>query len=297
MNYFDDQSIVCLDGAFLTAREAMTDYYGQTMHYGNGVFEGIRAYQTDMGPRVFKPITHFQRLIDSAATMGMELSFSIQQMIDWSYELLEHNDLDNAYIRPMVFLEPNMKLTTNSKAHLFIGVWKWNTYHGDQLTRTMMSSYRRPDPRSVHIEAKVTGHYVNSILATNEAQRNGYDDAILMDVEGRIAEGAAANLFMEKNGKLYTPPLGHILPGITRDVIIHLAKEEEIEINEVYFSEDELKQADSAFFTGTASEVSGLSCVDSYTFPLEWEKSLGHELQRIYRNVVTKRRHTSFALK
>ncbi|MEO1436385.1 MAG: aminotransferase class IV, partial [Bacteroidota bacterium] len=245
MNYFDDQSIVCLDGTFLTAREAMTDYYGQTMHYGNGVFEGIRAYQTDMGPRVFKPITHFQRLIDSATTMGMEVNFSIQQMIDWSYELLERNDLENAYIRPMIFLEPNMKLTTNSKAHLFIGVWKWNTYHGNELTKTMMSSYRRPDPRSVHIEAKVTGHYVNSILATNEAQKNGFDDAILMDVEGRIAEGAAANLFMEKDGKLYTPPLGHILPGITRDVIIHLAKEEEMEIHEVYFSEEELKQADS----------------------------------------------------
>lgn len=282
MNYYNENTLVYLNGEWLPATSAQVTLYNQTMHYGNGIFEGIRSYKTSTGVKVFKAKEHYERFIKSAELMYIPVNHTVEEFIDITYQLLEKNNMGDAYIRPLLFLDPNMSLVPVEKSNLFMCAWEWGKYLGSGLLRIGISKFERPNPKSCHIEAKAVGHYTNSILASTEAKRRGYDEALLLDSSGNIAEGPGANFFYEKDGVLYTCPLGTILPGITRNTIIELAEENGIKVIVKLSTPDEVKTADSAFFTGTAAEVAGIQSLDEYVFPLEWDKSIGRILQQKY---------------
>lgn len=280
--YYNANSLVFHQGEFRSPATIGADMYSQTLHYGNGVFEGIRAYRTASGTSIYKAKEHYERLRNGAGNMGLPLDHSIEELIAFSYQLLEKNGLQDAYIRPLLVAGPNMGLTRAETSVLTIQCWEWPKYMGDQLLRVMTSSFQRPNPKSCFIGSKVTGHYTNSILSTSEAKEKGFDESLLLDMNGNVAECSGANIFMEKDGRLVTPARGHIMAGITRAAIMDIARDHGMEVEERFFTLDELKQADSAFFTGTAAEVTGLASLDAYVFPLEWERSLGHKLMELY---------------
>lgn len=286
--YYNENTIVYLNGAWIPAAQASTSLYNQTMHYGNGIFEGIRAYNTVNGVKIFKAKEHYERMLKSAQLMHIKTDYTVEQLTALSYELLEKNGITDAYIRPLFYLDPNMSLVPVDKTNLFLCAWEWGRYLGDKLLRITTSSYQRPNPKSCHVEAKTVGHYINSILATTEAKQNGYDEALMLDAAGFVAEGPGANFFFEKDGVLHTCPLGNILPGITRNTVIELAKENNIPVVEKLFSIEEVKTADSAFFTGTAAEIAGIGSLDDYTFPMDWNDSLGKKLAALYQQEVRK---------
>src|SRR4028118_568902 len=229
--YHKENSVVFLNGKFIKASEATCSLYSQTVHYGMGVFEGIRSYYTKHGTKVFKVREHYERLLHSAQVMQIPVTYSVEDLIQITYSLLEKNTLEDAYIRPLLYMDENMSLQVkkSSTSNLFIAAWQWDKYLGDKRIHVYISSYVRPSPKAFCIEAKTCGNYVNSILASTEARNAGYDEALLLDQQGYVAEGAAANLFIEKDGILYTPPRGNILPGITRGAVIEMAKEKDIE--------------------------------------------------------------------
>ena len=280
--YYNESTSVYLDGQWLHPKELGCSLYSQTLHYGNGVFEGIRSYKTTDGAAIYRGRQHYERLIASCRKMHITIDKSVDELMDLSYQLLERNNLQDAYIRPLVYQGDAMALAPIEESHLFLAAWEWGRYLGDSLLKVMLSSYQRPNPKSTHIEAKTCGHYVNSILATKEAKSQGFHEALLLDINGHVAEGSSANFFFEKDGVLHTAPLGQILPGITRQAILDLAAENGITVQERFFQVDEVKQADSAFFTGTAAEVAGLESLDDYTFPKPWKESLGHKLSELY---------------
>ena len=294
--YYNENTTVFLNGKWLKATAAKTDLYAQTLHYGNGVFEGIRSYDTEDGVMVFKAKEHYERLLYSAKKMHIELNYNVAELTQLTYELLAKNKLKDAYIRPLVYLGANMSLQPTPEVNVFLCAWEWGKYLGDDLLSIMTSSYRRPDPKSCHVDAKVVGHYTNSILATTEAKQQGFDEALLLDASGHVAEGPGANFFYEKNGVLYTSPLGNILPGITRSTVLQLAKELKFKVVEKYFTPDEVKGGDGAFFTGTAAEVAGIGALDGVKFKLNWEDTMGAELARMYKYRVTSREYQSFEL-
>ena len=284
--YYNESTIVFLDGEFLKASDVKTGLYSQTLHYGNGVFEGIRSYNTPDGVRIFKAKEHFDRLHASAEKMHIKLALTSEELEHAAYKVLEKNNLTDAYIRPLVYLGENMSLTPTDVVHVAIVAWKWGTLFGDEMLNVMLSSYQRPNPKSCHVEAKVVGHYTNSILATTEAKQKGYDEALLTDMNGFIAEGPGANFFMEKDGKFITCPLGNILSGITRATVFELAKELNFEVEERFFTPEEIYTADAAFFCGTAAEVAGIKKFNDYEFPLAWEDSNSQLIQRAYQRRV-----------
>lgn len=287
--YYNDQTMIFLDGQWMKAAEANASLYSQSMHYGSGVFEGIRAYATIEGTSVFKAEAHYERLLDSAQKMHMPCDYTVNQLVDWTYELLERNKLQDAYIRPLLYLGENMSLQKVNESHLFICAWEWGRYLGDNLLNVMVSSYERPNPRAVPVSAKVTGHYTNSILATTEAKSKGFDEALLLDENGSVAEGSGANFFFEKDGELFTPPLGNILPGITRATVFELAEEMGVKVNEAYFSPQMVKGADGAFFTGTAAEIAGIEFLDGNPFRLAWKETIGYRIAQVYQQLVRKK--------
>lgn len=294
--YYNEETTVYLNGKWLKAKDAQTDLYNQTMHYGNGVFEGIRAYDTEDGVQVFKAKEHYERLLYSAEKMHINLNYTVEELVDLTYELLEKNGLSNAYIRPLVYLGANMALQPTEEVNVFLCAWEWGKYLGNDMLNLMTSSYQRPNPKSCHVEAKVVGHYTNSILATTEAKQKGFDEALLLDANGNVAEGPGANFFYEKDGVIYTCPLGNILAGITRATVFEMAKELNFNIEEKYFTPEDVKGADGAFFTGTAAEVAGIGSLDNVKFTMDWEDTMGAQLARMYRNRVSSREYKSFDL-
>jgi branched-chain amino acid aminotransferase len=296
MNYYNDNTTVYLNGEWIKANTAKTDLYSQTMHYGCGVFEGVRSYQTEDGVRIFKAEEHFERLLYSAKKMYLKFDYTVEQLVVLTYELLEKNNLKDAYIRPLIYVDAHMHLTPSEKSNLFLCAWEWDSLFNDKFLSVMTSSFQRPNPKSCFVDAKVTGHYTNSLLATNEAKVKGYDEALLLDMNGNVAEGPGANFFYEKDGKLYTCPLGNILPGITRQTMFELAEEMEIEIIEKFFTPEEIKGVDGAFFTGTAAEVTGIKSLDGASFKLDWEDTLGYVLQKKYKRRVAHNEYGNFAL-
>lgn len=291
MQYYDSNTVLYLNGKFTKASEAKTDLYGQSLHYGYAVFEGIRAYSTHNGTRIFKAKEHYERLKRSAELMHIPFPYDVNELIKQTYKLLEKNNLKDAYIRPLIYCPPAMSLIAATESSVLICAWDWGTYLGSNLQKVCISSYQRPNPKSTHVEAKASGHYVNSILATTEAKSKGFDEAILLDMHNNIAEASGANVFMEKGGKLYTPPLGNILPGITRATIIKLCKTLDIECIEKHLSVDELKGADSAFLCGTAAEIAGIATIDEVNLPGTWTESIGATLQRTYKALVLEKQN------
>ncbi|MBO3096862.1 branched-chain amino acid transaminase [Gelidibacter pelagius] len=284
--YSNNQTIIYHNGEYLKPESATGSLYSQTLHYGNGVFEGIRSYETPEGTKIFKAKEHYERLQYGAKVMGIPFNYTVEELTAITYDLLERNNLADAYIRPLITTGANMGLYTSKDSILTMQCWEWGKLMGDKLLRVMTSSFERPNPKSCFVEAKVTGHYINSILSTNEAKDAGFDEALLLDMHGNVAECSGANIFMEKDGKLYTPKKGSIMAGITRSTILEICREEGIPVEEKHFKLEELKQADSSFFTGTAAEVVGLKSLDDYEFPLKWTDSLGFKLMQLYQQEV-----------
>jgi branched-chain amino acid aminotransferase len=284
--YYSENTIIYNNGQFLKATEAKTDLYGQTLHYGYGVFEGIRAYKTANGTKIFKAKEHYERLKRSAQLIHIPFEYSVKELEAISYEVLEKNNLSDAYLRPLVYCDPNMSLNKPAKVNLMICAWQWGSYLGDKLLRLCISSYQRPNPKSVKVEAKACGHYVNSILATVEAKEKGFDEGLLLDMHENIAEGPGANFFCEKNGLLFTPPLGNILPGITRATVIEIGAALNIPCKERHIRPEELKNMDSAFYCGTAAEIIGIESIDNVPFAKKWTDSAGAKIQQVYTDLV-----------
>ena len=284
--YFNEQTTIYLNGEFVKATKATADLYGQSLHYGYGVFEGIRAYNTENGVRVYKATEHYERLKKSCQMINIPFEYDVDDLFEQTYKVLEVNNFTDAYVRPLVFCGPNMSLTKPNSVSILICAWEWGAYLGDNLLNVTISSFCRPHPKSTKIEAKVCGHYVNSILATTEAKEKGFDEAILLDTDGFLAEGPGSNLFFEKEGKLFTPKTGNILPGITRATVVELCKDLEIELTEGAFLPEDLANADSAFLCGTAAEIIGLQSLEKKNFPKNWNETLGKKLQTAYKNLV-----------
>jgi len=287
MNYYNNDTIIYLNGQFVKAAEAKTDFYGQSLHYGFGVFEGIRAYRTHNGEtRIFKAVEHFNRLQRSTATLNMPYVWNNDELIAATYKMLEANNLQDAYIRPLVYAPANMSFNQNTEAFIVIESWEMQPFLGDKLLRVMTSSFERPNPKAFKIECKATGHYVNSILASQEAKAHGFDEALLLDMNGNVAEGPGANFFIEKDGVLFTPVPGHILPGITRATVLELCHQLQIEVVEKNILPNEIPAADGAFFCGTAAEVIGLESIDGVAFSKSWAQTNSALIQKAYKQLV-----------
>jgi branched-chain amino acid aminotransferase len=285
--YYNDKTIIFHNGQFVKAADAKMDLYSQSLHYGYAVFEGIRSYRTESGEtKIFKPIEHFERLKISAESINLPYTYHAQDLIDATYEVLKQNNLQNAYIRPVIYAPANMSFAPNTESFVFIEAWEMAPFLGDKLLRVMTSSFQRPNPKAFKIHAKAAGHYVNSIMASQEAKAKGFDEALLLDMNDHLAEGPGANLFFEKNGELHTPALGHILPGITRATVFEICEQLHIPVTEGTYTIDQLKNADSAFFCGTAAEVIGWESIDATSFPKQWQNSLGAKIQKAYANLV-----------
>lgn len=296
-NYYNENTVLFLNGEFVKAADAKMDFYSQSLHYGYSVFEGIRSYKIVSGEtKIFKAVEHFDRLQQSAAAMNMPYTWTREELIDATYEVLKRNSLQDAYIRPVVYAPANMSFAQNKESFIVIEVWEMQPFLGDKLLRVMTSSFERPNPRGFKIHAKAAGHYVNSILASQEAKAKGFDEALLNDMNEFVAEGPGANVFYERDGKLYTPTLGNILPGITRATVMELCIELGIEVKEKLFNTEELKQADAAFFCGTAAEVIGWESLDGVKFKKEWNESLSRVIQSAYQNRVVEKSIEEFHL-
>ena len=287
MTYYNEHTVLYLNGTFVRAAEATMDYYSQSLHYGYSVFEGIRSYKTINGEtKIFKAKEHYDRLQQSAEAMNMPYTWSAEELIVATYELLMRNNLQDAYIRPLVYAPANMSFVQNKESFLVIEAWEMQPFLGEKLLWVMLSSFQRPNPKGFRITAKAGGHYVNSILASQEAKANGFDEALLSDMNGFIAEGPGANVFYEKDGKLFTPSVGNILPGITRATVFEICEEMNIPVEEKLITTEELKEADAVFFCGTAAEVIGWESLDNVKFPKPWNDSVSKTIQNFYKDKV-----------
>jgi branched-chain amino acid aminotransferase len=296
-NYYNKDTVLWLNGEIVRAAEATTDLYGQTLHYGYGVFEGIRSYKTASGEtKIFKPVEHYERLQKSAEALNLPYTWNVQELIDATYQVLAKNNQQDAYIRPLVYAPANMSFNLNTESHLAIMTWEMQPFLGDKLLRVYSSPFQRPNPKGFYIHAKAAGHYVNSILASQDAKAKGFDEALLSDMNGYIAEGPGANIFFEKDGVMYTPAAGNILTGITRATVLEICAELGIPVVEKQCTKEELFAADAAFFCGTAAEVIGWQSIDEYQFPLAWNESLGRKIQVQYKNKVTEKQTAALSL-
>lgn len=259
------------NGQLLNWNEASAHMLSHTLHYGSGVFEGIRAYNTDNGTAVFRLEEHIERLIFSANSMKLKLQYSKEQLIESVLQTLQANGLTEGYIRPLVFNGyGEMGIGAINKVEVIIACWPWPKYH--EITTGLdvkTSKYRRIHQQSSIVEAKICGHYVNSILALQEIQGTKYHEALMLDTDGFVSECSAANIFIVKNNIIYTPGLGSILPGITRDFVIKLATDLGYKVIEQTLTLDDVYNADESFFTGTAVEVTLIRSLDDKLIGLD----------------------------
>lgn len=294
--YYTKESIFFIDGNWITASEAKIDLLNQTLHYGYGAFEGIRAYQSSTGMSLFKATRHYKRLLNSVDTLQLKIDYTAPELVEISHRLLIKNNLRNAYIRPLVFMGPNMRLTLRDKPRLLIAAWEWGTLLGKEEVNMVISSYQRPDPKSLPASAKLIGNYTNSILAGNEARKKGADEALMLDTHGNISQAPGSNFFLEKDGVLYTPPEGNILPGITRSTIMDFAKELNFEVIEQAIPVEMIHEADSAFLTGTATEIVGVKSIEGIKMRSKWEDSMGHVLAAVYQHRIKRDEHEGLTI-
>jgi len=268
MSMADRDGVIWYDGELVPWRDATTHVLTHTLHYGMGVFEGVRAYNAKQGTSIFRLQEHTRRLFDSAHIMGMTIPFDEQTISEAQRTAVRENGLESAYIRPMVFYgSEGMGLRAdNLKVHVIVAAWDWGAYLGEEALengiRIRTSSYTRHHVNISMCKAKANGHYINSMLALQEAVTDGYDEAMLLDAEGYVAEGSGENIFIVRDDVIYTPLLTSALDGITRDTIFILAAELGIPVKEKLITRDEVYIADEAFFTGTAAEVIGVVEID-----------------------------------
>ncbi len=289
----DRDGVIWYDGKMVNWRDATTHVLTHTLHYGMGVFEGVRAYKTDKGTAIFRLKEHTDRLFRSAHILGMKMPFDKETISEAQKAAVRENNLESAYLRPMAFYGAEaMGISAKTlSTHVIVGAWSWGAYMGEEAItkgiRVKTSSFARHHVNITMCKAKANGNYMNSILAHQEAAQDGYQEALLLDVDGFVAEGSGENIFIIRNGKLYTPDLTSALEGITRDTIIHLAKEEcGLEVIEKRITRDEVYSADEAFFTGTAAEVTPIRELDNRAIGAGTRGPITEKLQSLYFDVV-----------
>lgn len=296
MSMADRDGLIWLDGEWLPWREAKVHVLTHTLHYGVGVFEGLRAYKAEQGTAIFRLRDHTDRLFRSAHILNMRIPFDKEGLNRIQCEVVSKNDLEQGYIRPMCFFgSEGMGLRAdNLNVHVMVAAWDWGSYLGAENMKTGIrvktSSLTRNHVNSVMCKAKANGNYMNSILALQEALSCGYDEALLLDHEGYVAEGSGENIFIVRRGRLYTPDLTSALEGITRDTLMQLAQEIGLDVVEKRITRDEVYIADEAFFTGTAAEVTPIRELDQRIISDGGRGPLTEQLQSLYFDYVHGRR-------
>ena len=292
MSTADRNGFIWFDGKLVPWRDATVHVLTHTLHYGMGVFEGVRAYDTKNGTCIFRIEEHTQRLINSAKILGMKIPYSFDEIVDAQIEVVRENKLTSGYIRPMCFYgAEGMGLRADGlKEHLIVAAWEWGSYFSKENLqkgiRVKTSSYNKHFVNSSMCKAKANGNYINSMLALQEALNGGYDEALLLDTNGFVAEGSGENIFIVTEGKIVTPELTSALDGITRRSVIEFAHDLGIEIITKPITKDEIYIAEEAFFTGTAAEVTPIRELDDKTIGNGEMGNITKELQKLYFKVV-----------
>jgi branched-chain amino acid aminotransferase len=293
---------IWMDGAFVNWNDAKVHVLSHTLHYGTGVFEGIRCYKTESGSAVFRLKEHVDRLFASAHILQMELPFTREQVHEAILETIRVNKIDACYIRPLAFIGYGAMgvYPKQNPVQLIIAVWPWGSYLGDEGLkngiRVKISSFTRPHINATMVRAKAVANYANSLLAKREALKDGYDEAMLLDTDGYVAEGSGENVFIVRGGVIKTPPLTAILEGITRDTVMQLAQEHGMRVVEERFTRDELYIAEEAFFTGTAAEITPIREVDNRVIGATRPGPVTKKLQAAFFDIVygRDRRHADW---
>lgn len=284
----DRDGVIWLDGELIEWRDAKVHLLTHTLHYGLGVFEGVRAYKTDEGPAIFRLQEHTDRLFRSAKIMGMGMPFDKETLNEAQKIAVRENNLESAYIRPMCFYgSEGMGIRAdNLRTHVMVAAWDWGSYLGEDNMkngiRIKTSSFTRHHVNITMCKAKANGNYMNSIMALQEAVNDGYDEALLLDSEGFVAEGSGENFFMVRDGVLYTPELTSALEGITRATVMTLAEDIGLTVVEKRITRDEVYVADEAFFTGTAAEVTPIRELDNREIGNGGRGPITEQLQSLY---------------
>ena len=284
-----DVDKIWMDGELVDWDDAQVHVLSHVIHYGSGVFEGVRCYDTVDGPAVLRHREHYERLANSANTLDIGMEYTVDELVDATRDLIRENDLDSCYIRPIVFYGYD-ELGLNPEGcpvRTAIAVWPWGAYLGEDAIKNgvdvSVSSWRKHHSSQIPTTAKITGAYVNSIMASLEAKSNGYTEAILLDKEGSVSEGPGENVFMVEDGTVYTTPIdSSILDGITRRCVIEVAEDLGYEVVEKRISRSELYTADELFFTGTAAEVTPIKSVDDRTVRDDGRGPVTEEIQETF---------------
>ncbi|MEL6844127.1 MAG: aminotransferase class IV, partial [Bacteroidota bacterium] len=237
--------------------------------------------------KIFMATEHYQRFAKTARQMKLNLSYTAAELTQISEQVLALNKLEDAYVRPLLFSVPNMSLNMISDSHLMIMAFKWGLLLGNSLVNLTISSHRRPSPSLPLHDAKVGGHYVSAMMASTEARANNFHDAIMLDEAGNVASATGANLFIERDEVLYTPKIGNIVPGITRAVVIEMAREMDVKVVETDLKPEDLEGIDGMFLAGTATEITGVATLERKSFKMQWEDTLGFVISRKYRQLAT----------
>ena len=292
MSMADRDGFIWYNGEMVEWKSAQTHVLTHTLHYGMGVFEGVRAYETAEGPAIFRLQEHTKRLFNSAKILGMKLPYTQDEINQAHIDVVKANNLHSCYFRPMAYYGA-AKLGVAPQAddvQVILAAWPWGAYLGEEGMkrgiRVRVSSFTRHHPNIHMIKAKANGNYLNSILANTEATRDGYDEAILLDAQGYVAEGSGENIFVVNEGKLYTPALDVALDGITRKSVIAIAEEMGLPVIEKRITRDELYAADEVFFTGTAAEVTPIREIDNREIGIGERGPITTEIQQRYFDIV-----------
>jgi branched-chain amino acid aminotransferase len=289
----DRDGLIWFDKKMTPWREAQTHVLTHTLHYGLGVFEGVRAYEAEKGTAIFRLKEHTNRLFNSAHIVSMAMPFSKDEINQAQIDSVKENKLKSAYIRPMAFYgSEGMGISAKTlSTHVIVAAWSWGAYMGQEALEkgiaVKMSSFSRHHVNVTMCKAKANGNYMNSILAHQEAINDGYNEALLLDTQGFVSEGSGENIFLVKNGHLITPSLSSALEGITRDTIIEIAKANNIQVIEKNITRDEVYTADEAFFTGTAAEVTPIRALDRRNIGKGARGEITEFLQKTYFDVVS----------
>ncbi len=296
MSMSDRDGVIWFDGKLVPWREAQTHVLTHTLHYGMGVFEGVRAYATGAGPAIFRLKEHTDRLFKSAHIMNMAMPFSQDEINEAHRTVVRENNLPHAYMRPMAFYgSEGMGLrATNLKVHVIVAAWEWPAYMSPEALelgiKVRTSSYTRHHVNIAMTRAKANGNYINSMLALQEAISGGAEEALLLDPEGYVAEGSGENVFIVRDGVIYTPDVTSCLDGITRKTVIQLAEEHGYKVKEKRITRDEVYIADEAFFTGTAAEVTPIRELDGRIIGAGRRGPITTVLQKTYFDTVNGQR-------
>ncbi len=285
--------LIWMDGKLVPFDDAQVHVLSHTMHYGMGAFEGIRAYQQPDGKAgVWRLDEHIERFMDTARILMMKMDWTHERIKEACLEVVEANGFSEAYIRPLAFVGMGqMGLgARNNPVHVAIAAWKWGAYLGEdgikKGVRLRTSSYARNHPNASMSRAKVVGHYVNSIIARYEANDDGFDEALMLDANGYVAEGTGENVFVARGGHVKTPPVANILPGITRKTVFEILEHHGIEVQEAFFGRDAFYVADEAFMCGTAAEITPIRSLDRRQIGDGEPGNITRELQAIYADAV-----------